>query len=355
MSSDRPQCCDCGHICCMYTSSTKCTRKIKLDDSNKGVDGCEKCKYMIGKIRHIPSGANSNHSENQREPPSVMENPGRSADDLGYISNTTHTCFRNNTSNISNLHESRLQRNMNSSRSSKSSTPNKRKIHTPRFGSKSKSVRNVQCSSSGSNKEEDLNKEVSVDKDVNINTMVNFDGTNINKNEVIFTSNSLTKNSSTIPCDSISDQYGRKLWSWSLSPPPVNGIMTNYDGINANAGIDIEGKYIWSVNFYTLSHKLNPLQQSDETLDEIQEKPGTIRLNLSLCIHKGANIVNVELIKEYTIIHRGDDPNYHYVELGELDIKSGIALILLRRVADDDIDDVYPNNIYIIGLTGTER
>jgi len=337
----------------MYTSGSKCTQKIKLDNCNKGVDGCKKCKYMMKKIRHISDIKSRYHSENLNKPPSVVEIPCRQGNDMGYILNEPHTFSIGGTTTNSN--GSRSWINMNLSRSSKSSTPNKRKIHTPRFGSKSNGVRNAQYYSSGVNKEEDVNKEASVDSDVNINTMVNFNGTNINKNEVIFTSNSLTKNSSTIPCDSISDLYGRKIWSWSLSAPPSNGIMTNYDGINANAGIDIEGKYVWSVNFYTLLHKLNTLKQSDETLDEIQEKSGTIRLNLSLCIHKGTNIINIELIKEYTIIHNGDEPNYHYVELGELDIKSGIALILLRRVADDDIDYVYPDNIYVIGLTGTER
>ncbi len=394
MNSYRSQCCDCGHICCMYMSDIKCLRDIKSDKYNKGVDGCKKCEYWIRKIRHVCNDANDRVIETTN---SFCELTGTSSNDNSHDSRT-FVCEspphqrRGRNMDLSRSSSSKSK----SSRSSKSSSPNKRSIHIPRFGS-SRGVRGVQSvdgnKEGGKNERDDGtkedgnregkvvgNREVSADNDININTTVNF-----HKNEVIFASNSLAKNSSTIPCDSISDQYGRKIWSWSLLPPPSNGIMTNYDGINANAGIDIEGKYAWSVNFYTLSPKSNPSDNpSDDSSNnpsanstenpdhpqggwsgnsnESSENPassrnwsGTIRLNLSLTIHKGQSVSDVELIKEYEIIHKGDEPNYHYVELGDLDIKSGIALILLRRVADDDIDEVYPNNIYIIGLTGTEK
>lgn len=344
MSSDKSQCCDCGHICCIYRSGIKCSRNTRSDNSNKGVDGCKKCEYWMRKIQHGCDDMNQvRPGEGGFQRNSCM---GLSEGDAELSYNTG--CSRNNREHSDNGNSdgpssydsgarswrsvSLLKSSSSKSESSRSSSLNKRSNHIPRFGSKSRGIQNG-------------------NKNINISDMVNFHETNSNKNKVIFTSNSLTKNSSTIPCDSISDQYGRKIWSWSLSPPASKGIMTNYDGINANAGIDIEGKYVWAVNFYTL-----PLKSNDDSLETPDLSPGgTIKLNLSLCIHKGESVTDVELIKEYTIIHKGDEPNYHYVELGDLDIKSGIVLILLRRVADDDIDEVYPNNIYIIGLTGTEK
>ena len=163
------------------------------------------------------------------------------------------------------------------------------------------------------------------------------------KNQVNFTSNSLSKKSSTIPRNSVTDSDGRKIWSWTLASPASSVDSIDYDGINANTNFSSDGKYKCFVNFYTL-----PVE---DVAVGTSENSGSVNLLLSMSIHNGQSNKKIEVSKEYQVNHSGSGPNYHTVELGEVEVSEGVALILLKRSLVTSGLNSYNHDLYVIGLS----
>ena len=391
MDSHGSKCYDCGHVCCMYFSDRSCFHDRKSLIESRGVRGCKKCEYWLRKYEHnktlrssdrkttcteesLPKTTSETQSKSSSKSrlPSQSKSPSQSRSSSQSISSSQSKSsprsispsklsskpdFGVSTSNRNNPILLARRRALKRTLTSRSilNTNNERgkgKIEDDPTIQTQSQPRDAGGFSGGFDVEGIDTEGIGTTRNRNIN--LNYNKTIFQANEVIFTSNSLSKNSSTIPCDSTSDSHGRKIWSWSLEPSPSDNNMINYDGINANAGIDIEGTYVWSVNFYTLPPAPTLQDVFGESKNESKDITGTISLNLSLSLRKGDKVTDIEITKEHQIIHRGSEPNYHYVELGQAKITCGIALILLRRIQESTLSNSYSGKIYIIGLTGTQ-
>ena len=163
------------------------------------------------------------------------------------------------------------------------------------------------------------------------------------KNQVNFTTNSLSKKSSTIPFTSTTDSDGRKIWSWALSNPTTANDLNGYDGINANTNFESDGKYKWYLSFYTLPHEVSA------------ENSGFVNVKISVSTHKDRTNKKVETSKEYQINHVGSEANYHTLELGELSNSKGVGLIMLEQSPVSNGKIAYIKDIYVIGLSAVQH
>lgn len=353
---DQSQCTDCGHICCDYYGY-ECGSSISKN--NKGVDGCTRCMNVKNDLStKYPSDHNDSDNRNNflntalssesfvdelhqlylqhisgmsSESSSSASRSFQDTDSpeyyLGrYIGDNSHR--EPNTSG----HQPRFSKR-DVTRTGSSAPNSKTRVRSGKtigrtFGVAQRSkLSTSRCGPSlfnESSKCELSSKEVETPNSGTITKGVLLGPTD------------LTKNSSTIPCDSIQSDDGRKIWLWTLTPSVHPDQLSKYDGINGSFNAETLNEIKWNLNLY-----IKPVTESH-----------IVNFELSFLVINNNGKVSSSLFKE-TTIEPSTEPRFISIEMGTLSISDGIVFLLLRRIKHINTDETFPNDMYVISISGS--